>query len=191
MAVNQAAKFSANPKSCHDTAVKRTGKYSLGTSDEGLTHKPDNDENLEACADADFAGGFNLTNAEDPASVYLQTGCVIKHTRCPIIWKSNLQTEIALSTTEVEHIALSAALRETIPTTQLLKEIGAVMDITPGTKTTKYTVFEDKNGAIELAKAPKMRPRTKNISIKYHHFRSCVHQGETIIGKNRHCRARS
>ena len=43
--------------------------------------------------------------------------------------------------------------------------------------------FEDDNGAIGLAKAPKMRPRTKHIAIKCHHFRSCAQKGQVIIEK--------
>jgi hypothetical protein len=35
-------------------------------------------------------------------------------------------------------------------------------------------VFEDNSGAIELATVPKMRPRTKHINVKYHHFREWV-----------------
>ena len=34
--------------------------------------------------------------------------------------------------------------------------------------------FEDNTGALELSKVPKMRPRTKHINIKYHHFREAV-----------------
>ena len=34
--------------------------------------------------------------------------------------------------------------------------------------------FEDNSGALELAKAPRMRPRTKYINIVYHHFREHV-----------------
>ena len=34
--------------------------------------------------------------------------------------------------------------------------------------------FEDNSGAYELARVPKMRPRTKHINQKCHHFRSCV-----------------
>ena len=41
----------------------------------------------------------------------------------------------------------------------------------------KCKVFEDNNGAIELAKAPKIRPRTKHIALKYHHFREHVRKG--------------
>jgi hypothetical protein len=47
--------------------------------------------------------------------------------------------------------------------------------------TVKCTVFEDNSSALELAKAPKMRLRTKHIVIKYHHFRSKVDSGEVDI----------
>ena len=47
----------------------------------------------------------------------------------------------------------------------------------------RCTAFEDNTGAIELAKAPKLRPRTKHINIKYHHFRDAVDRGEIKILK--------
>jgi hypothetical protein len=37
--------------------------------------------------------------------------------------------------------------------------------------------FEDNSGALELARLPKIRPRTKHINIKYHHFREYVRLG--------------
>ena len=42
-------------------------------------------------------------------------------------------------------------------------------------------VFEDNSGAIEIAKVPKRRPRTKHINIKYHHFRDYVGRGEVTV----------
>jgi hypothetical protein len=36
-------------------------------------------------------------------------------------------------------------------------------------------------GAIEIAKVPKMRPRTKHLNIKYHHFREEVKKGTVSI----------
>ena len=42
-------------------------------------------------------------------------------------------------------------------------------------------VFEDNSGAIEIAKVPKMRPRTKHINVRYHHFRQHVEKGEVTI----------
>ena len=40
------------------------------------------------------------------------------------------------------------------------------------------TCFEDNAGCLELARAPKLRPRTKHIAVKYHHFRSHVHHAQ-------------
>ena len=45
------------------------------------------------------------------------------------------------------------------------------------------TVFEDNNGALEMDKTPKMRPRTKQIAIKYHHFRTYVNKGDLMLEK--------
>ena len=98
MTVQQAAKFYTNPKACHDAALKRIGKHLLGTIDEGLTCEPNLDKGLEAFVDADFTGAFNTTNDEDPASACSRTGFLTKHSGCPIVWKSKLQNEIALST---------------------------------------------------------------------------------------------
>jgi len=42
------------------------------------------------------------------------------------------------------------------------------------TPTVKCTLFEDNSGTVYLANAPSMRPRTKHINVKYHHFRSMV-----------------
>ncbi len=38
-------------------------------------------------------------------------------------------------------------------------------------------VFEDNAGSIELAKAPKMRLKTKQLVIHYHHFRLWAMKG--------------
>ena len=37
--------------------------------------------------------------------------------------------------------------------------------------------FEDNSGALELARLPKLRPRTKHINTSYHHFREHVRKG--------------
>ena len=38
-------------------------------------------------------------------------------------------------------------------------------------------IFEDHNVAIELSRAPNIRPHTKHITLKYHHFREHVLKG--------------
>ena len=43
------------------------------------------------------------------------------------------------------------------------------------------TVFEDNQGCIDLIHSPKINPRTRHISIKYHHFREHVRAGHLRI----------
>jgi hypothetical protein len=76
--------------------------------------------------------------------------------------------------TEAEYIALSTACRELLPRKEMFKETKSFLDILDLTPDVKCTSFEDNVGAETLAKVPKMTPRTKQIAIKYHHFREAV-----------------
>ena len=44
-------------------------------------------------------------------------------------------------------------------------------------------LFEDNSGAIEIANIPKMRPGTKHINVKTHHFRDYVENEDISINK--------
>ena len=112
---------------------------------------------------------------EDIKTARSQSGYLITFAACPLLWASKLQTEIALSTTEAEYISLSTALREVIPLMNLLSELRDNVDQNIITLPTLHCkLFEDNSGAYELATTPKMRPRTKHINVKYHHFRAYV-----------------
>ena len=83
--------------------------------------------------------------------------------------------EISLSTLEAEYIALSLAMREFLPMRRLLHELGNKMELDLNqTGALHSTVFEDNNGALGLATAPKLTPRTKHIAVKYHFFKEHV-----------------
>ena len=89
----------------------------------------------------------------------------------PLVWKSSMHGEIALSSTESELIGLSTALRTTIPLQRILNEMKELgFDISLEGPRIHCTAFEDNNGALAIAKVPKMRPRTKHINNKYFHF---------------------
>ena len=78
---------------------------------------------------------------------------------------------IALSTTEAEYMALSTAMQEVVHQMQLMDELRENnVKIVEAQPVIKLNVYEDNVGAIELAKQPKLRPRTKHIAIQYHHF---------------------
>ena len=82
---------------------------------------------------------------------------------------------VALSTTEGEYISLSQSLCEAIPIKNLLKELQHKNIPTVSSVPTIFCkTFEDNSGTLEIAKAPKIRPRTKHLNLVYHHFREHV-----------------
>lgn len=172
-AVHQCARFTHNPRASHEQAVLRICRYLKGTKDKGLVFKPSAELTLDCYVDADFAGLWKVENDQDPVCVKSRTGYVLMLGGCPLTWASRLQSEIALSTTEAEYIALSTAMRDLLPTRALLKEIGDQMQLSYCNKSTILSkVWEDNNGAIRLAEASnKVTLRTKHIAVKYHFFR--------------------
>jgi hypothetical protein len=174
--VHQCARHMENPSASHGRAVKRIGRYLLGTRDKGLIFKPDTKALFECYADADYCGNWSHSIAmENIDTARSRTGYFVTFASCPLLWASRLQTEIALSTTEAEYIALSAALREVIPMIDLCMEATQRgVPITNKAPTVYCRAFEDNTGAYEMATTPKMRPRTRHINVKYHHFRHHV-----------------
>ena len=183
-AVHQCARFSHFPKKSHEDAILRICRYLQGTRERGLIFKPDEQLKLDCYCDADFAGLYNVENKQDPVCVRSRTGYCLTLGSCPVIWVSKLQTEIALSTTEAEYIALSQAMQDLIPMRRLLQEVGNVLKL-PFSKPAilHSTMFEDNNGALTIATSPKISPRTKHIAIKYHHFKTSVGEGKGILIK--------
>ena len=148
----------------------------MGTSDKGIILNP-NDHSFKVFADADFCGLWNTETApDDPSTAKSRSGYIVMYGGCPIVWKSQLIQEVCLSTTEAEYVSLSQALRETIFLMGLLNEFKEHLSISSLSTVpmVRCTAFEDNSGAVELARLPKMRPRTKHINVKYHHFRSHV-----------------
>jgi hypothetical protein len=111
----------------------------------------------------------------DVSTAKSRNGYIISFYGCPITWASKLQTQIALSTTEAEYIVLSQSLREVIPMINLMTEMNRLGVCNYCTIPKLYCkAFEDNSGALELVKAPKMRPRTTHINLAFHHFRHYV-----------------
>jgi hypothetical protein len=179
-AVHQCARFVENPTQLHGAAVKYIGRYLLSTRDKGIILKPST-AFFDCWVDASHAGEwqkYGEESATDSTTAKSRTGYILLYAGCPIIWASKLQTEIALSSTEAEYIALSQAMREVIPLLRLMKEVqekGLPINVSQAQVHCK--IFEDNSGALEMAKTPKMRPRTKHINIKYHHFLEHVSSG--------------
>jgi hypothetical protein len=75
---------------------------------------------------------------------------------CPLLWKSQLQGEICLSSSESEYTGLSYALREVIPIMGLIKEMKRKHFHIGGTTPKIHCKgFEDNSGALEMAQVHK------------------------------------
>jgi hypothetical protein len=148
----------------------------LETRDKGLILKPTTDLSLDMYVDADFAGRWHKEYAELRDSVLSRTGYVITFCGCPVTRSSKLQTEIALSTTESEYIALSTATHDILPLRRILQDIAQHSFISIPSfnynstlKTSSLQpskIYEDNNACIVLATtATNFKPRTKHISL--------------------------
>ena len=180
-ALHQCARFSADPKIEHGAAVKWLGRYLRATRDKGLIFKP-TAQSFDCWVDADFAGNWDPLDASHPSTARSRSGFIFAYAGCPIIWKSKMQTIVALSTTESEYIALSAATREVIYLLQMIREMrdhNLKFDDTQPKIHCK--VFEDNSGALEMANVHKLRPRTKHLAVSWHHFRHHVTNGDITV----------
>lgn len=184
-ATHQCARFSSSPKVEHGKAIRWLGRYLLGTRDKGTTFRPDKSRGLEVYVDADFMGNWDPKEAaNDRDTARSRHGYIINYCGCPIVTKSQLQTEVCLSTTESEYTGLSYSLREAIPIIRLLDEMkGQGIPVSSTKAAIHCKVFEDNSGALEIAKNPKYRPRTKHLNGRLHHFRSWVESGRISIHK--------
>ena len=129
--------------------------------------------------DSDFAGNWDPKLAgADRSTARSRHGFYICYGGIPIAYKSSLQQEIALSSTEAEITGLSYALREVIPIIRILEEMQANgYPINTSNASVHCKVFEDNSGAVEIARVHKFRPRTKFLNNKLFHFRTFVDRG--------------
>lgn len=108
---------------------------------------------IDCYPDADFAGLYGHDDKQDPHCVRSRTGYVILAFRCPILWPSKLQLEIALSTMEAEYVAISTACRDLFPVVDIVKELSVSVGLTNDfTSKIHVRIHEDNVGALTLGK---------------------------------------
>ena len=99
-ATHRYAHFVDKPKKEHADALHWLACYLKGTRDKGMIYDPDLSTGLEVFMDADFAGNWNREDSLNRDTARSRHGYIICYAGCPIVWKSQLQGEIALSSTE-------------------------------------------------------------------------------------------
>ena len=190
-AVSQVARFSHNPKQSHASAVKTIVRYLAGSKDKGtIFHRPEK-LHLDCYVDADFAGLHGRDPPEEPTSVKSRTGYILSFAGCYILSKSQLQSTIALSTSEAEYGALSQAMRVVLPIREIILEFIKHLKLGKGflkcqdePAKFKTVIFEDNSTALNLATKQKITSRTKHWCIKWHFFWSHLNDQT----KNMECR---
>ena len=169
-AVHSAARFNHDPKESHGIAVLRICKYLKKTRTQGMIISPTETMNLDLYVDSDYAGMFSTEDKMDSISVKSRTGFVITLAGCPISWKSALQQEICLSSTEAEVVALSQALRVFVPLREHLLFVCNTFELSRGAKinvTAKSQIWEDNSACLHLARTKRLSPRTRHIAAKH------------------------
>lgn len=166
-AINLVSKFLNRHGKEHWRTVKRIISYVAGTIEYGIEYKSGGSNLiLQGYSDADFAGDVETRRST--------TGYMFELAGGPVIWASQRQKLVTLSTTETEYVAASITSREAVWLRKLLSEIEC-----PCEKTT--TIHVDNQSAIRLVKNPEFHKRTKHIDVRYHFVREKVHAGELSI----------
>ena len=97
---------------------------------------------IECYVDAKFAGGCNQEEGRDPGSILSRTSYIMMYAKCTIIREIWLQTEISLSTTEANYIALYSAMRDVLLFMIPMKEISFVLELEDDVPKVKSSLFE-------------------------------------------------
>lgn len=126
-----------------------------------------NDDGVFGFVDSDYA-----KDIDNRRSI---SGYVFTLGGCAISWKAQLQSTVALSTTEAEYMAVTEGLKEAIWLKGLFGELDESRNVT--------TVFCDNQSAIFLAKDQMFHDRTKHIDVRYHFVREVIARGDFKVSK--------
>ena len=181
-AVSQVARFNHSPKKSHVTAIKMIIHYLKHTIDKGTIIHPTGTLQLDCWVDATFGNLYHINLDHEPSAAKLRTGYIITLGGCPLVWKSQLQSTIALSTQEGEYCALSQTMRTLIPICAILIEISSALSLPPSTTASIHSrVFEDNNSGLLLAVNQCITSHTKHYLIQWHFFWSHVKHLENVL----------
>ena len=165
-AVNHLARFLQNPSSVHINSAKHIWKYIAGTIDKGLTFTKGEKLKLRVYSDSDFAG--------DPSTSRSTSGSLIELCGSPVVWRSQLQKEVVLSSTEAEYLALTETTREVCWFRNLLNEL---KDYTGIIEIKKVKIHVDNQSAIALVRDHTNSRRSRHVSLRNHYCREQHERG--------------
>ncbi|KRY54556.1 Retrovirus-related Pol polyprotein from transposon TNT 1-94, partial [Trichinella britovi] len=146
-------------------AVKRIFRYLRGTADYGLLYQAKGEGLLKSYSDADYEGDVTTRRS--------RTGVVCMCAGGTVLWHSQKQRSVALSTAEAEYVAASEAAKDMMWLMTLFAEITEVKQ--------KPILFVDNMGAVKLSKNPEFHKRSKHIDVRFHFVREKYNEGKIDI----------
>ena len=167
-AVRAVARSANQPREVHWRTAIGILEYVFSTSDFIITFQKGSGLELVAFADADYA-----SKAADRRSV--SGGGAIMCAGACVCWFPRTQKCVTLSTTDAEYVALAETSKETM----LLRHVWNF--ILPGFGASCITVFEDNEGAKNLAQNPVCRSNSTHIDVRHHFSRELIFKGEFVI----------
>ncbi|WVZ58409.1 hypothetical protein U9M48_008685 [Paspalum notatum var. saurae] len=146
------ARFLADPRQSHLSAVKRILRYLKHTPSIGLWYPKSANFELLGYSNSDFAG-CRVERKSTSGGCYLLG-------RSLVSWSSKKQNCVSLSTAEAEYIAAG----------QTLLDYGVELSRVP--------LLCDNESAVKLTNNPVQHSRTKHIDIHHHFIRDHVAKGD-------------
>ncbi|KAJ9547789.1 hypothetical protein OSB04_020332 [Centaurea solstitialis] len=156
------ARYQAEPKESHLTAVKRIFRYLKGTPNLGLWYSKDSGFDLTAYSDSDFAG-CKIDRKSTTGGCHLLGGKLVS-------WTSKKQNSVSTSTTEAEYVAAGICCAQVLWLRNQLQDYDIQLS--------KIPIYCDNTSAIAIANNPVLHSKTKHIEVRYHFIRDHVMNGD-------------
>ncbi|GKE00936.1 retrovirus-related pol polyprotein from transposon TNT 1-94 [Tanacetum coccineum] len=158
------ARYQTKPTEKHLHAVKRIFKYLRGTINRGLWYPKDSSIALTTYADADHAG-FQDTRRSTFGYMQLLGDRLVS-------WSSKRHKSAAISSTEVEYIAMSGCCAQILWMRSQLTDYGLGFN--------KIPMYCDNKSAISLCCNNVQHSRSKHIDIRFYFIKEQV--GNGVLG---------
>ncbi len=147
--------YTTSPQQAHMDATKRILRYIKSRIDLGLLFPRKDTRQIVGYAYANWVRDLN--RRKSTTVIHFKLGC------SSIMWNSQLQPIIALSTMEVEYKVLADGAREAIWLRKIAIELGLH-------KFAPTTIWRDNQSAIKLVKNPIFHARMKHIKLPHHYI---------------------
>ena len=108
------------PKIEYGEDIKYLGRYLFYKRAKGTILTINMKQDMEVYANTYCSGNYDIQDTQSRKTVRSRYGYIVIYKGCPVSWKSQLQTEICLSSIESEYTGLSHGLREVITLIHLL-----------------------------------------------------------------------